>query len=122
MAASTLRGIPLVHVPTTLLAMVDSSIGGKTGVNHTTGKNLIGAFYQPKEVIADVGFLEYTAPTRLDQRTERNIEIRGHQTITLFLMTCDMFNEHTLLKTHPDELNRLNFEMCPNKSRYCRSR
>jgi 3-dehydroquinate synthase len=62
-AASTLRGIPLVHVPTTLLAMVDSSIGGKTGVNHATGKNLIGSFYQPQEVIADVDFLD-TLPHR----------------------------------------------------------
>ena len=57
-AASVLRGIPLIHVPTTLLAMVDSSIGGKTGINHSTGKNLIGAFYQPKAVFSDLKFLE----------------------------------------------------------------
>lgn len=57
-AASTLRGIPLIHMPTTLLAMVDSSIGGKTGLNHATGKNLIGAFYQPDAVFADVQFLQ----------------------------------------------------------------
>ncbi len=57
-AASVLRGIPLIHLPTTLLAMVDSSIGGKTGVNHEVGKNLIGAFYQPKAVFADVSFLK----------------------------------------------------------------
>ncbi len=57
-AASLLRGIPLIHMPTTLLAMVDSSIGGKTGVNHSVGKNLIGAFYQPKAVFADIRFLK----------------------------------------------------------------
>ena len=57
-AASALRGIPLIHMPSTLLAMVDSSIGGKTGINHSTGKNLIGAFYQPKAVFADLHFLE----------------------------------------------------------------
>ncbi|WP_018126722.1 3-dehydroquinate synthase [Balneola vulgaris] len=57
-AASCLRGLPLIHIPTTLLAMVDSSIGGKTGINHTVGKNLIGAFYQPKAVFADLKFLE----------------------------------------------------------------
>lgn len=56
-AASALRGVPLIHIPTTVLAMVDSSIGGKTGVNHTTGKNLIGSFYQPDLVIADIRFL-----------------------------------------------------------------
>lgn len=57
-AATVLRGVPLIHMPTTLLAMVDSSIGGKTGVNHSTGKNLIGSFYQPKAIFADVAFLE----------------------------------------------------------------
>ncbi len=57
-AATALRGIPLIHIPTTVLAMVDSSIGGKTGVNHSTGKNLIGSFYQPERVIADTKFLE----------------------------------------------------------------
>ncbi|XWN37937.1 MAG: 3-dehydroquinate synthase [Balneola sp.] len=57
-ASVVLRGLPLVHIPTTLLAMVDSSIGGKTGVNHSVGKNLIGAFYEPKAVFSDLKFLE----------------------------------------------------------------
>jgi 3-dehydroquinate synthase len=52
-AATFLRGLPLVHVPTTLLAMVDSSIGGKTGVDLPGGKNLVGTFYQPKAVLCD---------------------------------------------------------------------
>ena len=56
-AATALRGIPLIHIPTTLLAMVDSAIGGKTGINHSSGKNLIGSFYQPSAVISDTHFL-----------------------------------------------------------------
>lgn len=62
-AATVLRGIPLIHIPTTLLAMVDSSIGGKTGINHKVGKNLLGSFYQPEAVFMDVKYLE-TLPNK----------------------------------------------------------
>ena len=57
-AASYQRGIPFIQVPTTLLAQVDSSVGGKTGINHPGGKNLVGAFHQPRCVIADIDTLQ----------------------------------------------------------------
>ncbi|MDQ6675021.1 MAG: 3-dehydroquinate synthase, partial [Chloroflexota bacterium] len=62
-AACYLRGIGLVNAPTTLLAQVDAAVGGKTGVNHPRGKNLIGAFFQPLCVVADTGLLS-TLPQR----------------------------------------------------------
>jgi 3-dehydroquinate synthase len=61
-AAMFMRGIRFVQVPTTLLAQVDSSVGGKTGVNHSAGKNLVGAFHQPCAVVADVSLLSTLPP------------------------------------------------------------
>lgn len=64
-AASYMRGVPFVQVPTTLLSQVDSSVGGKTGINHPLGKNMIGAFYQPQAVIADTATLHTLPPREL---------------------------------------------------------
>lgn len=61
-AATALRGLPFVQVPTTLLAQVDSSVGGKTGINTARGKNLVGAFHQPRMVLADTGTLATLPP------------------------------------------------------------
>jgi 3-dehydroquinate synthase len=57
-AATFMRSVPFIQIPTTLLAMVDSSVGGKTGVNHPLGKNMIGAFHQPKKVLMDMDVLK----------------------------------------------------------------
>ena len=61
-AATTLRGLPFVQIPTTLLAQVDSSVGGKTGINTRHGKNLLGAFHQPRAVLADTATLATLPP------------------------------------------------------------
>jgi 3-dehydroquinate synthase len=77
-AATLLRGVPLVHLPTSLLAQVDAAVGGKTAINHETGKNLIGAFYQPRFVCADPDTLD-TLP--MDEYTGGMAEVVKHAII-----------------------------------------
>ena len=77
-AATLLRGLPLVHLPTSLLAQVDAAVGGKTAINHRTGKNLIGAFYQPRLVCADPTTLD-TLP--MDEYTGGMAEVVKHALI-----------------------------------------
>jgi len=77
-AATLLRGLPLVQLPTSLLAQVDASVGGKTAVNHDTGKNLIGAFYQPRLVCADPATLD-TLP--MQEYTSGMAEVVKHALI-----------------------------------------
>ncbi|HZR40049.1 MAG TPA: 3-dehydroquinate synthase [Ktedonobacteraceae bacterium] len=93
-AASYLRGVPLIQIPTSLLAQVDSAIGGKTGINHTKGKNLIGAFYHPRLVLADPATL-LTLPER--ERTEGWAEIVKYGII----LDAELF---ALLETYADAL------------------
>jgi 3-dehydroquinate synthase len=93
-AASYLRGVPFVQVPTSLLAQVDAAIGGKTGINHAKGKNLIGAFYHPRLMLADPATL-LTLPTR--ERTEGWAEIVKYGII----LDAELF---ALLEDHADVL------------------
>ena len=93
-AATYLRGVPFVQVPTSLLAQVDAAIGGKTGINHPKGKNLIGAFYHPRLVLADPSTL-LTLPAR--SRTEGWAEIVKYGII----LDADLF---ALLEAHAGAL------------------
>jgi 3-dehydroquinate synthase len=93
-AATYLRGVPLIQIPTSLLAQVDSAFGGKTGINHPRGKNLIGAFYHPRLVLVDPATL-LTLPER--SRTEGWAEIVKYGII----LDAELFS---LLEAHADAL------------------
>lgn len=114
-AASTyLRGVPFIQIPTTLLAQVDSSVGGKTGINHPLGKNMIGAFYQPLMVLADSATLN-TLP-------DRELRAGLAEVIKYGLIRDPAFfdwleqNMHRLLARDPVTLNEAIQRSCENKA------
>ncbi|MGD9852530.1 MAG: 3-dehydroquinate synthase [Nitrospirales bacterium] len=108
-AASYLRGVPFVQVPTTLVAQVDSSVGGKTGVNHPLGKNLIGAFYQPKAVVIDPHVL-HTLPKRE--------WVAGLAEVIKYGVIADR-DFFEFLENHVEELRSQNETVIPGMVRRC---
>lgn len=114
-AAIIYRGIEFVQMPTTLLAMVDSSVGGKVGINHTRGKNLLGAFYQPRLVIADPQTLK-TLPEEeylsgLGEVIKYGI-IQDKEFFSYLEGHCDL-----ILQKDPELLKKIIAKSCFNKSR-----
>lgn len=105
-AATLYRGIPLVQAPTTLLAQVDASVGGKTGVNHPKGKNLIGSFYQPGMVLIDPDVLQ---TLNMRERISGFAEILKYGFIAdkQLLDTCLQQQEQILKLENADALNRV---------------
>lgn len=116
-AASTyLRGIDFIQVPTTLLAQVDSSVGGKVAINHKEGKNLLGAFYQPKLVIIDTSTLK-TLP-------ERELKTGLSEVVKYAFIekTCDFSEDFELIKfldNNKSKIYNLEKEVMENLATYC---
>lgn len=113
-AATYLRGVPFIQIPTTLLSQVDSSVGGKTGINHPSGKNMIGAFYQPQLVLADIGTLQTLPPREFSAGVAEVIKYG-------LIRDADFFD---WLETNIDQLMSLNeavlsyaiYRSCQNKA------
>ncbi len=113
-AASYQRGVHLIQIPTTLLSQVDSSVGGKTAVNHPLGKNMIGAFYQPKAVIADTNTLNTLEDRQLSSGIAEVIKY-GLIRDTQFLEWLES-NIDKLLDRDPDALSYAIEVSCRNKA------
>ena len=113
-AATYQRGVPLVQVPTTLLAQVDSSVGGKTAVNHPLGKNMIGAFYQPRAVISDTATLS-TLPDR-EYRAGIGEVIKCGAVRDLGLFEWLEANMDRLLARDPEAITHAVIESCRIKA------
>ncbi len=104
-AASFMRGVSFIQVPTTLLAQVDSSVGGKTGINHPLGKNMIGAFWQPNCVLADM--------TTFDTLPRREFAAGMAEVVKYALIMDETFLQW--LENHEDAINAGDFDWLFNK-------
>jgi len=113
-AATYLRGVPFIQIPTTLLAQVDSSVGGKTGINHPLGKNMIGAFYQPQLVLADIDTLNTLSDAHLRAGLAEVIKY-GLIRDLRFLEWLEQNIEH-LLARDPEALQYAIARSCENKA------
>ncbi|MFA9438856.1 3-dehydroquinate synthase [Uliginosibacterium sp. sgz301328] len=113
-AATYQRGVPFIQVPTTLLSQVDSSVGGKTAINHPLGKNMIGAFYQPRLVLADVSTLD-TLPDRELKAGLAEVIKYGLIRDLPFLEWCEA-NIDALLARDPEALAYAVERSCRNKA------
>lgn len=114
-AALYQRGIDFVQVPTTLLSQVDSSVGGKTAVNHPRGKNMIGAFHQPKSVIADIDTLKTLPPRELQSGLAEVIKY-GMLADAEFLKWIEQ-NLDKMLALDPETLTKAIYRSCELKAR-----
>ena len=113
-AASYQRGMPFIQIPTTLLAQVDSSVGGKTAINHPLGKNMIGAFYQPRLVLADIDTLNTLPDRELSAGLAEIIKYGLIRDLPLFEWL--EANIERLLARDPDALAHAIERSCANKA------
>ena len=113
-AATYLRGVSFIQIPTTLLSQVDSSVGGKTGINHVRGKNLIGAFYQPQRVLIDIDTLATLEPRQFSSGLAEVIKyglIADHE-----LFCWLEHNIDAVRKLEPHAVEHIVTRSCANKS------
>ena len=113
-AATYLRGVPFIQIPTTLLSQVDSSVGGKTGINHPLGKNMIGALYQPQLVLADIDTLQ-TLPAREFSAGMAEVIKYGLIRDAGFFDWLEL-NMASLMQLDEDTLSYAIFRSCQNKA------
>jgi len=113
-AATYMRGIDFIQLPTTLLSQVDSSVGGKTGINHVLGKNMIGAFYQPKLVVIDVDCLQSLPETELSAGLAEVIKYGLIRDVAFFEWLEK--NMDCLLRKNSDCLIKAIMRSCKNKA------